>query len=73
MRSKKIGIQGKAGKAENGFEDRVINTIKEGFKELVISMNNGFEFQQINQEKKLIMDSKSSQENQMIDLMEGMD
>ena len=75
MRSKKIGIQGKAGKAENqtnnenhqstatnnspisnstpeikpknkineGFEDRVINTIKEGFKELVISMNNGFE------------------------------
>ena len=34
MRSKKIGIQGKAGKAENGFEDRVINTIKEGFKEL---------------------------------------
>ena len=25
------------------FEDRVINTIKEGFKELVISVNNGFE------------------------------
>ena len=30
-------------KINEGFEDRVINTIKEGFKELVISMNNGFE------------------------------
>ena len=30
-------------KINEGFEDRVINTIKEGFKELVISVNNGFE------------------------------